>query len=405
MPALMINQNNNATDTTSLQSPNQTDPTLFVRNSSIAGYDRDDRLQPDAIVTQTGSGIGCNALADQNAAIQGMSFNSFGVIGIASQKPGVFGQNGLLGGFVRATDPAVLGVAFGPTGDGVGGVASGPLQVGVNGSGDFGVVGQTSAMKCAGVVGLASADSPGVWGQTSSGTWPGVEGFNGGSGNGVRGVSMGTAPVGSLSNTGVVGFSDTGCGVIGIANHPWGLGIGGLFFGGLVVASGAKSAAVKHRDGSHRLFYSLESPESWFEDYGRARLLRGRAEVKLEPTFAGFVRLDDYHVFLSPEGESKGLYVSRRSRTGFSVREADGGRSTTSFSYRIVARRKDLEIKRFKPVRLPVFKDSEFLKPPQGAAKLKPPAVPDVATLPMPPRWPPDFAKRQRRIGKVNTRA
>jgi hypothetical protein len=42
MPALMINQNNNARDTTSLESPNQTDPTLIVSNTSAARYDRDD---------------------------------------------------------------------------------------------------------------------------------------------------------------------------------------------------------------------------------------------------------------------------------------------------------------------------------------------------------------------------
>jgi hypothetical protein len=388
MPALMIDQNNNATDTTSLESPNQTDPTLFVRNSSTAGYDRDDRLQPDAIVTQTGSGIGCNAVADQNAAIQGTSFGSVGVIGRSYQNPGVFGQNGSFGGIAGSADPAVLGVAFGQSGDGVAGIASGPSNSGVTGSGAFGVAGFARGDNNAGVFGSASADSPGVWGQTSSGSWPAVEGFNRGNNNGVRGVSMGTAPPGSTNvgaNVGVVGFSDTGCGVVGIANHPWGLGFGGLFFGGLLVASGAKSAAVKHRDGSHRLFYSVESPESWFEDFGRTKVVRGKAEVKLDPNFASFVRTDDYHVFLSPEGQNKGLYVSRRSKKGFTVREQEEGQSTTTFSYRIVARRKDLKIRRFKPVRLPVFQKSDFLRAPEAASKLKPPTVPVLKNVPEKP--------------------
>jgi hypothetical protein len=396
MPALMINQNNPATDTTSLESPNQTDPTLFVSNTSAAGYDGDDRLQPDAIVTQTFSGIGCNAIADQNAAIQGTSLGFHGVIGRSRQNSGVLGQTGALGGFSGPADPAVMGVASGNTGDGVSGVAlgngngvsgvaNGPGALGVAGSGTFGVGGFTSGNNMAGVFGSASADSPGVWGQTSSGSWPAVEGFNRGNNNGVRGVSLGTAPPGGGANVGVVGFSTSGSGVVGIASTPSGVAFGGLFFGGLLVASGPKSAAVKHRDGSHRLFYSVESPESWFEDFGRTKLVRGKAEVKLDPNFAGFVRTDDYHVFLSPEGQTKGLYVSRRSRKGFTVREQEEGASTTTFSYRIVARRKDLKIQRFKPVRLPVFQKSDFLRTPDAAPKLKPPTVPDLKNLPKEP--------------------
>jgi hypothetical protein len=197
-----------------------------------------------------------------------------------------------------------------------------------------------------------------------------VEGFATGTNSGVRGVSVG--PAGGASN-GVLGFSSSGHGVVGIANTSG--SFGGLFFGGLTVASGPKSAAVKHRDGSHRLFYSLESPESWFEDFGRAKLLRGKAEVKLDPSFVGFVNMDDYHVFLSPEGPTNGLYISQRSRVGFSVREHGEGASTIPFSYRIVARRKDLKIKRFKPVRLPAFDKNEFLKRTKSPSELTPPGV------------------------------
>jgi hypothetical protein len=378
MPALMINQINSATDTTTLVSPDQTDPTLFVENTSFGGYDRDDRLQPDAIATFTGSGIGCNAVAEENFAIQGTSFGAQGVVGRSQKNSGVVGQNGVLGGFSGPADPAVLGVAFGPTGDGVSGMAmgngngvsgkaNGPSNAGVVGSGAFGVVGVSSGNNNAAVFGGASGNSPGVWGQTSSATWPGVEGFATGTNNGVRGVSNG--PAGPASN-GVVGFSTNGNGVVGIAVTPG--SFGGVFIGGLTVTGGPKSAAVKHRDGSHRLFYSLESPESWFEDFGRARLLRGKAEVKLDSSFASFVRMDDYHVFLQPEGTSKGLYVNRRSRTGFSVREHGGAASTMAFSYRIVARRKDLKIERFKPVRLPVFDKNEFLKRSKSPAEVTP---------------------------------
>jgi hypothetical protein len=54
------------------------------------------------------------------------------------------------------------------------------------------------------------------------------------------------------------------------------------------------------------------------------------------------VRTGDYHVFLSAEGDSRGLYVRRKARWGFEVREQAGGSSSVRFSYRIVARRRDI---------------------------------------------------------------
>jgi hypothetical protein len=62
---------------------------------------------------------------------------------------------------------------------------------------------------------------------------------------------------------------------------------------------------------------------------------------------------DDFHVFLSSEGDSKGLYVSGRTRTGFEVREQARGTSSIAFSYRLVARRKDAASQRFQKVELP----------------------------------------------------
>jgi hypothetical protein len=116
---------------------------------------------------------------------------------------------------------------------------------------------------------------------------------------------------------------------------------------------GKKSAAVPFPDGSHRLLYAVESPESWFEDFGKARLIRGRARVNIDRNFASVVRLADYHVFLSPEGDSRGLYISKKSKNGFEVREQQGGSSSLRFSFRIVAQRKDVSIKRFARVSLP----------------------------------------------------
>ena len=66
----------------------------------------------------------------------------------------------------------------------------------------------------------------------------------------------------------------------------------------------------------------------------------GKAEVKIDPDFAAIIHGEDYRVFLTPEGDSKGLSVTNKTPTGFEVREQQGGTSAIAFQYRIVARPK-----------------------------------------------------------------
>jgi hypothetical protein len=78
----------------------------------------------------------------------------------------------------------------------------------------------------------------------------------------------------------------------------------------------------------------MESPELWFEDFGTAKLKRGRVVVKLDADFAKVIKRGDYKVFLTPEGDCRGLYVRRKSAASFEVRELMGGKSSIAFSYR-----------------------------------------------------------------------
>jgi hypothetical protein len=111
---------------------------------------------------------------------------------------------------------------------------------------------------------------------------------------------------------------------------------------GALTVTGAKSAAVLHSDGSYRRVYSVESPESMFEDFGTSTLVGGRGVVTLDPEFAALVQTNQYHVFLTPRGDSRGLYVSAQTSGGFEVREQQGGMNSLEFDYRVVAKRKDL---------------------------------------------------------------
>ena len=121
------------------------------------------------------------------------------------------------------------------------------------------------------------------------------------------------------------------------------------YFEGKVVAEslvvlGAKSAAVKINDGDYHLLYCQESPENWFEDFGKGQLTNGRAIVTIDPLFTQTVNTSvDYHVFLTPKGDCNGLYIASQTLTSFEVRELQSGNSDISFSYRIVAKRKGYE--------------------------------------------------------------
>jgi hypothetical protein len=75
-----------------------------------------------------------------------------------------------------------------------------------------------------------------------------------------------------------------------------------------------------------------------------SRLKAGEAVVEIDPTYAETVNTEvDYHVFLTPRGECKGLYVASQKEGFFEVRELNGGKSDIPFSYRIVAKRKGYE--------------------------------------------------------------
>jgi len=56
------------------------------------------------------------------------------------------------------------------------------------------------------------------------------------------------------------------------------------------------------------------------EDFGTAKLKRGRAVVKIDADFAKVIKRGDYRVFVTPEGECRGLYVRRKRAASFDTR-------------------------------------------------------------------------------------
>jgi hypothetical protein len=169
-----------------------------------------------------------------------------------------------------------------------------------------------------------------------------------------------------------------GAAVVGATNGVAGA-YAAAFYGPVIVGGdfpgvgGAKSAAVPHPDGTHRRLYCLESPESWFEDFGRGTLACGEAMIRLDPDFAAVVDPSDYHVFLTGHDGRFDLTVSDQTAEGFRVKAAGAGDGT--FSWRVVAKRKDISGARFEPVDVPKEPAAPAVP---ASASTEPAGLPDV---------------------------
>lgn len=104
-------------------------------------------------------------------------------------------------------------------------------------------------------------------------------------------------------------------------------------------------AAVASVNGAKQVgLNAIHSAEDWFEDAGSGQLSGGAAVVNIESVFGETINSGvEYHVFLTPNGDCKGLYVAQKSATSFVVKELSGGTSSIGFDYRIMAKRKGFE--------------------------------------------------------------
>jgi hypothetical protein len=248
-----------------------------------------------------------SAMADVRAKLTTDTSAAFGALGA----PGV--------------DPQTLLPALGTTKHGVIGMADGKGMAPHASAGLTGIGKNTVAVQ-----GL-STNSHGVYGRTAKATAAGVYAYSAvANGTALRAVAAGA--------NGVAGAFSGAVKVNGTLN------VNGDF-----VATGVKSAAVPHPDGSHRLVYCLESPQAWLEDFGEGTLTEGRGDVKLDPDFAALCEAGSCRIFIS-ESADHHLHVTKQDASGFTV-EADlalaalKGKSASDlsgpFSYRVVGRRKD----------------------------------------------------------------
>jgi hypothetical protein len=313
----------------------QAGPQFGGSPGTSAGVVGTSQTNPGVVGTSTRSfGVagqsGAAGPSSQNAGVFGTSAAGVGVAGASTSSLGILGTSTSSFGMLAISGSAgpIFGLPF-PL----------PAAVLATSSKNPGVIGTSNASH--GVAGLSTAlPTPGT---TPAQVPAGVHGTSTNGAFGVLGVTTSTP---TSPGAGVTGLCNgNGFGVFGSNTNP--AGYAGYFQGNLYVTgqifAGVKDAIVPFPDGSKRLLHCMESPEHWFEDFGSARLKRGGATVKLDAGFAKVVMLDGYRVFLTPEGDCNGLYVRGKRGASFEVRELQGGTSSIPFSYRIVAKRKDIK--------------------------------------------------------------
>ena len=334
--------------------------------------------------TQTSSGAG-TALAGVAEGTTGIGVFGSGVtgvsgfglsngIGIQGQGgTGVFGFSSPTTGFARATvgvlntnaggSASVYGIAQNSSGRTIGvqgyNFSNTDFSSGVSGVADgdqnktFGVTGVSLSPFGTGVWGLGQGQSVtgdiigccsiGMWGDTSSNA-PFAAGVVGTADDAQGVVALNNSTNSAHPTAKVINFENTthnvtvltASGSFGscIIDTDGNLACTGNITPNVPVANGSKQVAL----------YSVASPQNWFEDFGSGQLSGGASTLALDPLFAETIAANsEYHVFLTPEGECRGLYVSHKTANGFEVRELGGGQSNVSFAYRIVALRRGYE--------------------------------------------------------------
>jgi len=367
---------------------------VFGNASATSGF-------ANGVFGQTASPGGSGVLGIENSP---SGFNS-GVSGSSASAngTGVFGSSVQWVGVGGQATAASGGPAFGVWGDSssTGGTGVAGFADATTGTTD-GVYGQNASPNGGGVVGIATATSGfnnGVYGQTASNEGYAVHGDavnTSGNAVGVFGTSVGTS--GAIGVWGVShATSGVGVGVRGDLEEPTASGVAGQFLTfsptsvagqfanlsrqglilqglsgpfdatqkevfrvdangnlhitGNLTVDGTKSSTAKLQNGREVALYAVESPENWFEDFGSGELQNGVAWVPLDASFAEATNTAvPYHVFLTPNGDSNGLYVARKTAAGFEVREHGAGASSVAFDYRIVVRRRGYETMRMAEV-------------------------------------------------------
>ncbi len=307
-----------------------------------------------------GSGVGLYARSRDQMGLVGIGTTSIIIDPLPLGLSGVYGKGDGVGVWGESWD-----------GSGVSGWSTNGAGVRGDSTNNDGVRGQAAAGNKSGVYGYNSGSGYGLYGRSANGFGLGAAGKDDGPFTSRKGDLLLDGVYGDILAPGVLRlWSDYDVYIILDANNDdynsftifsgSGAAVFNVTESGNLWAAGTKSALAETADHGPRLVYAVESPQVWIEDFGTAALVNGKAIVPIEPVFAETVNLEvDYHVFLTPLGDCKGLYVAAKTPTSFEVRELGGGTASVGFDYRLVARRRGYEHIRLESPELAVAPDGK----------------------------------------------
>jgi len=273
--------------------------------------------------TNTGTGYGVLGRAGGfQTAVAGIATSGIGVSGQAGAI-GVSGQGGTYGVY-----------AYSPNGTGAYGAASatsdGVSALGVNGPGVLAESDNGTALQA------LSNDAVAVSGEAYKGG-NGVVGISG-SGVGIGAFAGYSGVIANGGSTGVVGVSDSFpfVGTDAEGNTDFFVdSAGDVFASNGILCGQAGGQGVRNQ---RARAYTPKKTTPMLEDTGTGHLANGVARVAFNSSFADAIDgRTRYHVFVTPSGDTRGLYVTDKSPRGFVVRESQLGHSSLDFDYRVVA--------------------------------------------------------------------
>jgi hypothetical protein len=315
--------------------------------AGVAGYDRSTNGFNSGVYGTSVSGFGVSGTSQSSHGVNGASSKSFGVVGWTTVKAadpilaraGVYGED-------LSTDDGIYN-------SGVSGISK--FGIGSLGETYTGVAVEGLAVQNGGFLSKPKYLSIGVYGDADLG--PGVFGFAHGTTSTSYGVGAfvdaaerpalyaeadGSAGTGLFANVlhpngyileGTTGLGSAAVPVVSID------GRGNEILSGTLTENGTPLVRTRVSTGGDVATFGVRSSSPTLEDVGEATLVRGAAHVAIDRAFAATMDPHaKYFVFLTPEGDSRGLFVSALSNRGFDVCENGGGRSTLAFQFRIVAK-------------------------------------------------------------------
>lgn len=199
-----------------------------------------------------------------------------------------------------------------------------------------------------GLWGLSSQLSgAGVWGENTNVNGTGLTGLGNGQAPQVLAAGSGGAFMGWT--TGIFSkFNTTGIGqgmtIQDNYGAQWTVGVWDGSAYRKIAGTGTVNTIIPDMTGQPVLMTAPEAPEVLFEDYGQGQLINGMAQIFLDPIFTKNILVNDEHplrVFITLEGDCKGVFVTNKTANGFVVKELSGGSSNVPFTYQVVANRAD----------------------------------------------------------------